>query len=116
MTGWRMAVFVYLGAILIASFGKNVRDLNFFFTSRRRHTRWNCDWSSDVCSSDLAGRDSRLLGERRRDPESEAIPPFLDLGPHLILRVYTLSILTEAGRVHCHGTDSLYDGKLRSVG
>src|SRR6266481_2742245 len=27
----------------------------FFFSSRRRHTRWNCDWSSDVCSSDLPG-------------------------------------------------------------
>src|SRR6266481_3518164 len=26
----------------------------FLFSSRRRHTRWNCDWSSDVCSSDLA--------------------------------------------------------------
>src|SRR6267143_3694421 len=25
----------------------------FVFSSRRRHTRWNCDWSSDVCSSDL---------------------------------------------------------------
>src|SRR5689334_23686289 len=25
----------------------------FFFSSRRRHTRWNCDWSSEVCSSDL---------------------------------------------------------------
>src|SRR5689334_16631131 len=25
----------------------------FFFSSRRRNTRWNCDWSSDVCSSDL---------------------------------------------------------------
>src|SRR6266481_2989177 len=30
----------------------------FFFSSRRRHTRWNCDWSSDVCSSDL------ILGKR----------------------------------------------------
>src|SRR5438309_11985076 len=29
----------------------------FFFSSRRRHTRWNCDWSSDVCSSDLLLRD-----------------------------------------------------------
>src|SRR6266568_2629253 len=28
----------------------------FFFSSRRRHTRWNCDWSSDVCSSDLRPR------------------------------------------------------------
>src|SRR6516164_10933727 len=27
----------------------------FFFSSRRRHTRWNCEWSSDVCSSDLIG-------------------------------------------------------------
>src|SRR2546427_9579568 len=26
---------------------------NFFFSSRRRHTRFDCDWSSDVCSSDL---------------------------------------------------------------
>src|SRR4051812_50064289 len=27
--------------------------LFFFFSSRRRHTRLTCDWSSDVCSSDL---------------------------------------------------------------
>src|SRR2546426_11759796 len=27
----------------------------FFFSSRRRHTRLQGDWSSDVCSSDLAG-------------------------------------------------------------
>src|SRR6266702_7603055 len=26
----------------------------FFFSSRRRHTRWPRDWSSDVCSSDLS--------------------------------------------------------------
>src|SRR5689334_15990717 len=30
-----------------------VFSIFFFFSSRRRHTRWNCDWSSDVCSSDL---------------------------------------------------------------
>src|SRR2546430_6815443 len=28
----------------------------FFFSSRRRHTRFDCDWSSDVCSSDLLRR------------------------------------------------------------
>src|SRR5947207_6287369 len=28
-------------------------DVFFFFSSRRRHTRSLCDWSSDVCSSDL---------------------------------------------------------------
>src|SRR5438034_11085663 len=27
--------------------------MSFFFSSRRRHTRSLCDWSSDVCSSDL---------------------------------------------------------------
>src|SRR3972149_4172328 len=27
-----------------------------FFPSRRRHTRFDCDWSSDVCSSDLRRR------------------------------------------------------------
>src|SRR5438034_402480 len=30
--------------------------LPFFFSSRRRHTRSLCDWSSDVCSSDLISR------------------------------------------------------------
>src|SRR6266481_9636426 len=30
-------------------------DRGFFFSSKRRHTIWNCDWSSDVCSSDLSG-------------------------------------------------------------
>src|SRR2546430_11669310 len=30
--------------------------LIFFFSSRRRHTRFDCDWSSDVCSSDLFER------------------------------------------------------------
>src|SRR2546427_7979543 len=29
----------------------------FFFSSRRRHTRFDCDWSSDVCSSDLHPRE-----------------------------------------------------------
>src|SRR2546430_12461933 len=30
-----------------------VRRVSLFFSSRRRHTRFDCDWSSDVCSSDL---------------------------------------------------------------
>src|SRR2546430_17580082 len=46
----------------------------FFFSSRRRHTRFDCDWSSDVCSSDLelktegVGREAlldKLTGEGR---------------------------------------------------
>src|SRR4051812_49467760 len=45
----------------------------FFFSSRRRHTRLTCDWSSDVCSSDLTESDRRIAqhfersgGKRRR--------------------------------------------------
>src|SRR5260370_18154530 len=33
----------------------------FFFSSRRRHTRFKCDWSSDVCSSDLCTRRVKIL-------------------------------------------------------
>src|SRR6266508_6236240 len=36
----------------------------FFFSSRRRHTRWPRDWSSDVCSSDLASCTPARYGRR----------------------------------------------------
>src|SRR2546430_17337204 len=34
----------------------------FFFSSRRRHTRFDCDWSSDVCSSDLGTQQYLIRG------------------------------------------------------
>src|SRR2546430_6396871 len=42
------------GAIIKAKL-RNIADgsVFVFFSSRRRHTRFDCDWSSDVCSSDL---------------------------------------------------------------
>src|SRR2546430_11510510 len=40
----------------------SVLVLSFFFSSRRRHTRFDCDWSSDVCSSDLTQIPGRLAG------------------------------------------------------
>src|SRR6267143_2985542 len=43
----------------------------FFFSSRRRHTRWNCEWSSDVCSSDLLIELSRAAP----DGYTLALPP-----------------------------------------
>src|SRR6516164_752162 len=50
----------------------------FFFSSRRRHTRWNCDWSSDVCSSDLdeAVQDGFLVPPKAVSLSTD----FLDLG------------------------------------
>src|SRR5256886_3009544 len=46
--------FLYSGVVVFWSFF-------FFFSSRRRHTRFDCDWSSDVCSSDLLN-DMTLFG------------------------------------------------------
>src|SRR4030066_120246 len=48
----------------------------FFCSSRRRHTRFKCDWSSDVCSSDLYTTLEYDLtrGERgRRDIHAESL-------------------------------------------
>src|SRR5260370_21362493 len=45
----------------------------FFFSSRRRHTRFKCDWSSDVCFSDLARSEAT-------DPDS----PFERFAPRTI--------------------------------
>src|SRR2546430_10356531 len=36
-----------------------------FFSSRRRHTRFDCDWSSDVCSSDLVTSVERVMEQSR---------------------------------------------------
>src|SRR5260370_32672905 len=65
--------------------------LIFFFSSRRRHTRFKCDWSSDVCSSDLSSRGGTtcslgdpLLRNRTGSPRLHVVPPRDDrteLGP-----------------------------------
>src|SRR5260370_1521134 len=52
----------------------------FFFSSRRRHTRFKCDWSSDVCSSDLAqlfsGYDAnKRKGGNRFDDRADRVGP-----------------------------------------
>src|SRR4030066_681738 len=39
----------------------------FFFSSRRRHTRFKCDWSSDVCSSDLVIGVLQLINAQDRE-------------------------------------------------
>src|SRR2546429_3747323 len=46
----------------------------FFFSSRRRHTRCSRDWSSDVCSSDLALEHRAQVGGRGK------IAAFVEVG------------------------------------
>src|SRR5690625_7400009 len=55
----------------------------FFFSSRRRHTRWPRDWSSDVCSSDLIRRniDGPPLCSHLPFPQSS------DVGMHMSAEV-----------------------------
>src|SRR5437660_12843186 len=68
----------------------------FFFSSRRRHTRWPRDWSSDVCSSDLyyevGAEISRLeqsiqhmreLRERQRTDLAQAHSTLAELAAHI---------------------------------
>src|SRR5256885_9670707 len=65
----------------------------FFFSSRRRHTRLQGDWSSDVCSSDLAHihhpiiiRIGQLPNTRRRSNVKGAIVPKAPLRKHHLVR------------------------------
>src|SRR2546430_1967980 len=45
----------------------------FFFSSRRRHTRFDCDWSSDVCSSDLEPEPPFAVLRDKRPTDIDAI-------------------------------------------
>src|SRR4030066_1393825 len=63
----------------------------FFFSSRRRHTRFKCDWSSDVCSSDL-GHADRFLVKAGSGATTFGIPDSLgipgDLAKHTLTAIY----------------------------
>src|SRR5260370_7546943 len=48
----------------------------FFFSSRRRHTRFKCDWSSDVCSSDLSMLDISVRYSNERIAFEKKISKF----------------------------------------
>src|SRR5882762_1656332 len=57
----RLLLFLYMSCLFL---------FFFFFSSRRRHTRFKCDWSSDVCSSDLSAWRSPPARGCRRDRAS----------------------------------------------
>src|SRR5690625_138163 len=71
-----LCVVKVLGYTVLYGLAVTRRLSSFFFSSRRRHTRWPRDWSSDVCSSDLheevptvtlpdSPRDALILGGNR---------------------------------------------------
>src|SRR5438034_5532557 len=76
----------------------------FFFSSRRRHTRSLCDWSSDVCSSDLLDQ-RQLEGDPALARELERVvgrrqprdPPADDDQPHGAPRTRSPSIAIKVG-------------------
>src|SRR5687768_1159207 len=60
---------------------------SFFFSSRRRHTRCSRDWSSDVCSSDLQGKQKKLSSVFAQDLKFATCLPlfyFRNFFPHKI--------------------------------
>src|SRR6478736_4113229 len=69
---------------------------NFFFSSRRRHTIFDCDWSSDVCSSDLflaVGLANVGPGLGAIDPAMDASARVLGARPRQVLRYIHLPML-----------------------
>src|SRR3989475_9849012 len=85
----------------------------FFFSSRRRHTRFDCDWSSDVCSSDLSYI-RRVFPPHRR--MYEAITRRLDVRLGLLFsmpcRAWPFRSRRRAGRL---GTWLLSTGTRRKL-
>src|SRR5256886_13486034 len=71
----------------------------FFFSSRRRHTRFDCDWSSDVCSSDLEDSSNRRVARRVLDgifiPLFEQGSSFLQTEKHYREAITTVKLATE---------------------
>src|SRR5690606_39444761 len=72
----------------------------FFFSSRRRHTRFSRDWSSDVCSSDLIGYDEGLAHLIQAGCDALVVPSRFEpcgLTQLCALRYGALPIVTAVG-------------------
>src|SRR2546430_7200291 len=78
--------------------------LHFFFSSRRRHTRFDCDWSSDVCSSDLRQTIAAHATIGSHPPAASSLPRKKRIGgasPRLLPK-FSDSLEREVYRVfHC---------------
>src|SRR5260221_4295420 len=89
-----------------------LRLLFFFFSSRRRHTRSLCDWSSDVCSSDLSGITLRHRSVGDKSSATYAIQHSISsarlicrrqTGASVLCRsfTFTVSLGRQIGRASC---------------
>src|SRR3712207_7165884 len=67
----------------------SINRVLFFFSSRRRHTRYWRDWSSDVCSSDL-NASPNVLAQRLRGLEEAGIVRRRKLPPPAASKIYEL--------------------------
>src|SRR2546427_3863609 len=81
----------------------------FFFSSRRRHTRFDCDWSSDVCSSDLApdhrrvAKDDWRAGEAVEESNSGAKKNRRDVDVDFVEEPSIQALLDGVGAVDTNG-------------
>src|SRR2546430_12915158 len=84
----------------------------FFFSSRRRHTRFDCDWSSDVCSSDL-GIQQRLvsLALKARTIETMTPQPADEIQGELLLLADGLGTAMDELREISHRSEERRVGK-----
>src|SRR5882757_11113775 len=65
-----------LGGVLVSGIGLSPALMVFFFSSRRRHTRYWRDWSSDVCSSDLALIAAQVAAPAQAEEAADDDEPF----------------------------------------
>src|SRR5215204_7533575 len=80
----------------------------FFFSSRRRHTISLCDWSSDVCSSDLS-----LVSRSMQGPE-EAMRVYREmLGLEGGARERGVDFMAQTARGYGVDASPLFEGVLR---
>src|SRR5690606_39546132 len=87
--------------LLSLCFAFLVHGVVFFFSSRRRHTRFSRDWSSDVCSSDLECADAFIKRASTYSPNPENVKRYEELF-QVYKSVYAQTKpLNEIGRASC---------------